>query len=98
MSFRAVLFPWSLSKQEQCVISVKEPSYTTDKIRENTLKFLKEGKKGELGGEKKRSKRNKRKKEVDYVKRQTKCEYVHSQTIQGRPIYLKWISELRCGP
>jgi hypothetical protein len=50
MSFRAVLFPWSLSKKEQRVISVKEPSYTTDKIRENTLKFLKEGKKGELGG------------------------------------------------
>jgi len=65
MSFRAVLFPWSLSKQEQCVISAKEPSYTTDKIRENALKFLKEGKKGELGEEKKRSKRNKRKKEVD---------------------------------
>jgi hypothetical protein len=65
MSFRAAVFPWSLSKQEQRVISVKEPSYTTDKIRENTLKFLKEGKKGELGGEKKRSKRTKRKKEVD---------------------------------
>jgi hypothetical protein len=61
MSFRAVLFPWSRLRKK-CVISVKEPSYTTDKIRENTLKFLKEGKKRELGGEKKRSKRNKRKK------------------------------------
>jgi hypothetical protein len=59
VSFRAVLFPSSLSKKEQCVISVEETSYTTDKIRENTLKFLKEGKKGELRGETKRKKQKK---------------------------------------
>jgi hypothetical protein len=60
MSFRAVLFPSSLSKKEQCVISVEETSYTTDKIRENT-KFLKDEKKGELRGEKKKAKEIKKK-------------------------------------
>jgi hypothetical protein len=63
MSFRAVLFLCSLSKKEQSVISVEETSYTTDKIRENTLKFLKEGKKGELRG--KRKNKKKKKEEVD---------------------------------
>jgi hypothetical protein len=47
--------------RKKCVISVKEPSYTTDKIRENTLKFLKEGKKRELGEKRKEAKEIKEK-------------------------------------
>ena len=80
MSFRVVLFQWSLSKKEQRVISVKEPSYTTDKIRENTLKFLKEGKRGELGGEKKRSKINKRKRKwIKETEKRSVNMYTHKQ-------------------
>jgi len=81
MSLRAALFPCSLSKQEQCVISVKEPSYTTDKIRENTLKFLQEGKKGELGEKRKEARELKEKKEkwIKETDKRSVNMYTHKQ-------------------
>lgn len=66
----------SISKQ--CVISVEETSYTTDKIRENTLKFLKEEKKCELRGEKKKAKEIKKKWIKETEKRSVNM-YIHKQ-------------------